>query len=595
MTAQHSINDPDEAWPIRACQFKFRAKAERAASCTKPEPLDRVPSSLFRGSIGMGSRVCCSRPSGNARHVGDGGFRTRFWGRGSISTAPPATSHVSDEEQGTSVAISNEPTVLVSAVEPDRPLVLAADLPPAADALEALFTEEQPAAEDETPSAETIAAEIPTEESDVAIETSSDAPLIDEPTTSESQNDAAVEHAAISQAIDSFAESQPSSSSADGSTAEAQPSEAAAETHVEMQSATGVGEDSSREENVAEVTVEVDSEAEAQESAEVAEPIATLLESSTEASSEPPPGISFEENLAEESPVSDASDGSERPEITPSSDWAFEEKLASHREWLESQGATGKKANWANVSLEDHELIGINLRFADLHAANLAGADLLMADLRDTCLVRANLQEACLVGANLEGANLEGASLATSMGLVARQLAGTNLHDATLPPEVLEFGALAEFERASRSAYQYYVAMMTVSVLSALVIWRTKDAQLITDSGLVNIPHFPAAAAALPAEEIYLIAPVLLFILYFTFHFHLKRLWNAALELPAVFPDGRPLGQTASRVIAGLLGAHFRWMNREAGAGALVAEKIFRCFWPTGSHPQYCCSTGRAT
>jgi len=318
--------------------------------------------------------------------LGTGEFRTRFWGRGSISTAPPATSRVSDEEQGTSVAISNEPTVLVSAVEPDRTLVLAADLPPAADALEALFTEEQSAAEDENLFAETIAAEIPTEESDVAVETPSDAPLVHDPIRDDSQNDAAVEHAAISQAIDSFAESQPNPSSADGSTAEEQPSEAPAETHVEMQSESSVGEDSSREENVAEVIVEVDSEAEAQEPTEFAEPIASLLESSTEASSEPTPGISFEQNLAEESPVSDPSDDSERAEITSSSDWAFEEKLASHREWLESQGATGKKANWANVSLEDHELIGINLRFADLHAANLAGADLLMADLRDTCL-----------------------------------------------------------------------------------------------------------------------------------------------------------------------------------------------------------------
>ncbi len=136
--------------------------------------------------------------------------------------------------------------------------------------------------------------------------------------------------------------------------------------------------------------------------------------------------------------------------VEPVSDWAFEEKLASHREWLESQGATtGKKANWANVSLEDTELIGISLRFADLHAANLKGADLLLADLRDTCLVRANLQEACLVGANLEGANLEGASLATSMGLVARQLAGTNLRDAALPAEIGEFGALAEFDHCA--------------------------------------------------------------------------------------------------------------------------------------------------
>jgi len=123
-----------------------------------------------------------------------------------------------------------------------------------------------------------------------------------------------------------------------------------------------------------------------------------------------------------------------------------------------------------------------------------------------------------------------------------------------------------------------------VCVLSALVIWRTRDIQLLTDSGLVNIPHFPAAAAALPAEEIYLIAPVVLFILYFTFHFHLQRLWNATLELPAVFPDGRALGQTAPRIVSGLLGAHFRWMHRE-GAGTLAAEKIISLLLAYGVAP----------
>ncbi len=94
------------------------------------------------------------------------------------------------------------------------------------------------------------------------------------------------------------------------------------------------------------------------------------------------------------------------------SDWAFEEKLASHREWVESRGNVGKQASpRGSAKLEGMELIGVNLRLADLHDVNLKGADLLLADLRDSCLVRADLDDACLVGTNLEGANLEGASL----------------------------------------------------------------------------------------------------------------------------------------------------------------------------------------
>src|SRR5208282_4256341 len=103
------------------------------------------------------------------------------------------------------------------------------------------------------------------------------------------------------------------------------------------------------------------------------------------------------------------------------SDWAFEERLASHKEWVESRGVVGTKANFAGAKLEGAELIGVNLRHADLQDSNLKSADLLLADLRDVCMVRTNLQEACLVGANLEGANLEGATLDTAMGLVPRQ------------------------------------------------------------------------------------------------------------------------------------------------------------------------------
>ncbi len=138
-------------------------------------------------------------------------------------------------------------------------------------------------------------------------------------------------------------------------------------------------------------------------------------------------------------------------------DWAFDEKLASHREWVESHGVTGQRADLAGAELEASDLISVNLRLADLHDANLRASDLLLADLRDACLVRADLEEACLVGANLEGANLEGASLETAMGLVPRQLAGANLRDALLAPQLMEFEAVAAFERASQERVSLFL------------------------------------------------------------------------------------------------------------------------------------------
>jgi uncharacterized protein YjbI with pentapeptide repeats len=297
----------------------------------------------------------------------------------------------------------------------------------------------------------------------------------------------------------------------------------------------------------------------------------------TEVASALPP----RETSAHEASSSEEFVGAEpAPERSPR-DWSFEEKLASHHEWIESKGAVGKRIDFAASDLEGNDLIGVNLRYIDLHDSNLRAADLLMADLRDACLVRVSFRDSCLVGANLEGANLEGAILETSMGLVPHQLAGANLHDATLPPNILQFEALPEFKRASRTVHGYFVAMMSLSALSWLIVWMTKDFQLVTNSAILRFLHSPAAAAALPTGQFYLIAPFALFIVYLVFHFHLQHLWDTVLELPAVFPDGRTLGENAPRIVVGLLRTHFRWMNQDAPSTRFIerAISILLAYW----------------
>ena len=255
-------------------------------------------------------------------------------------------------------------------------------------------------------------------------------------------------------------------------------------------------------------------------------------------------------------------------------DWAFEEKLASHKEWVDSHGLSGKKGDFAGADLEGCELIGVNFRFADFHDANLKAADLLLADLRDACLVRSDLQDACLVGANLEGANLEDAWLETAMGLVPRQIAGANLRDASLPASFLEFPAAAALERASRSASRYFTAMMSACAVCWLVLWRTKDVQLVADSSLIPFWHSRAAAAALPTAESYLILPGVLFILYLVFQFHLQKVWDAVLELPAVFPDGREVGERESGIMLALLRARFRWIDQDSSSTRAIEKGV---------------------
>jgi uncharacterized protein YjbI with pentapeptide repeats len=256
-----------------------------------------------------------------------------------------------------------------------------------------------------------------------------------------------------------------------------------------------------------------------------------------------------------------------------SRDWAFEEKLAAHLEWIESRGLAGKKAEFADPALESMELIGVNFRLADLHDANLKEVDLLLADLRDACLVRTNLEEACLVGANLEGANLEGANLRSAMGLVPRQLAGANLRDASVPAQIAEFSAKASFSRASSAVYAGFLTIAAIVATSWLMLWRTKDIQLLTDSAIVPFLHSRAAASALPTAQIYLLVPLVLFACYLLFNFHAQRLCAATLELPAIFPDGQSLGEQEPAFVLGLLRAHFRWISQDASS-SLTLEKI---------------------
>lgn len=255
-------------------------------------------------------------------------------------------------------------------------------------------------------------------------------------------------------------------------------------------------------------------------------------------------------------------------------DWAFEEALAAHKEWVETSGAAGKKAVLAGAKHEGAELVGVNLRYADLEGANLKEADLLLADLRDSCLARANLQEACLVGANLEGANLEEAQLESAMGLVPRQLAGANVRDAILPSHVRDFPAREAFAATTQTVVRLFSTTIFLNFLSWLMIWKTKDVQLVTDAAIIPFLHSSAAAAALPTAEIFLLAPAVLLSLYLVLLFHLQRLWDAVLELPAVFPDGKLLGEKGPWIVTGLLRLHFRWMNKDAPSTRIIEKFI---------------------
>jgi uncharacterized protein YjbI with pentapeptide repeats len=110
--------------------------------------------------------------------------------------------------------------------------------------------------------------------------------------------------------------------------------------------------------------------------------------------------------------------------------------LAWHREWLESKGERGTRADLRGADLSGADLSGANLidanlSGADLRFANLSGADLIGADLIDANLSGADLRGANLSGADLSGADLRCANL-SGANLRFANLSGANLIDANL-------------------------------------------------------------------------------------------------------------------------------------------------------------------
>lgn len=85
----------------------------------------------------------------------------------------------------------------------------------------------------------------------------------------------------------------------------------------------------------------------------------------------------------------------------------IQEVLKLHKEYLESNGAKGTKADLREADLRWADLRWANLSEADLSEANLRWADLREADLRGADLRGADLRWADLRGANLREADLQ--------------------------------------------------------------------------------------------------------------------------------------------------------------------------------------------
>lgn len=246
------------------------------------------------------------------------------------------------------------------------------------------------------------------------------------------------------------------------------------------------------------------------------------------------------------------------------------EILVEHRDWLESGGALGARANLSCADLQGAELTGASLQGASLHQANLKGADLSLANLEGSSLIQADLRQANLLGAELRGANLMGANLQEAQGLWVGRLAGTNLLGAILPESASSFDGPKAVGQVMKVARGFYLAMVLVNLLAWVVIVFTTDLQILTNSPVLPIPR---VGAFLPTGGFYLGGPLLLFSSYLGFHFLLLRLWGSVAALPAVFPDGRTLEKSGPWFLVGLVRGHLRWL-REAPSPLSSLERV---------------------
>jgi uncharacterized protein YjbI with pentapeptide repeats len=234
------------------------------------------------------------------------------------------------------------------------------------------------------------------------------------------------------------------------------------------------------------------------------------------------------------------------------------EILDQHKQWVESGGEAGIKADLCGVNLAKADLTGVNLQGAHLHRVNFAGADLSMANLRGASLVRSDMQYTNLLGTELRGANLMGANLYGADGLWFGRLGGTNLFDAVLPESISAVDSSKAIADATKVARWFYFLTVGVSLVCCLLIAFTTDVRL-----LLNASALPAARLGnlLPMSGLYLGGPLVLLALSLRFHFLLLRLWGSMAALPAVFQDGQTLEKDGPWYLMGLVRRHFRWQG----------------------------------
>jgi uncharacterized protein YjbI with pentapeptide repeats len=232
-----------------------------------------------------------------------------------------------------------------------------------------------------------------------------------------------------------------------------------------------------------------------------------------------------------------------------------------------------QKAYLEKANLQEAFLRGANLQDADFLGANLKKAYFMEANLEGTILVGANLQEANLYNVDMRNtalgvvkglseANLQYTNLEGTIGLLGHEFAQAELIGTKLPKNIKDFKALEIVKETSQNARKIFFAMLLGCVYSWLTIATTTDVRLLTNTASSPLPII---GTEIPIAGFYIAAPLVLICLFFYFHLYLDNLWKGLASLPAIFPDGKPLDQTAYPwLLNSLVNRHFKILKKRA-------------------------------
>jgi uncharacterized protein YjbI with pentapeptide repeats len=204
------------------------------------------------------------------------------------------------------------------------------------------------------------------------------------------------------------------------------------------------------------------------------------------------------------------------------------------------------------IARPNHPLSGLDLAGFDLRNVDLSGRDLSTTSLARTRLNGANLERANLRGcifarADLHGTRLVGADLretdlSSANGLTPDQLRDCLLGSARLPDGFAFDGLDRVRDLVNRAERQLHLLLLSC-ISMAVIAFATEDAQFFVGDRSLTLPgvNLPVRLSAF-----FVLAPLVLFGLYFGVSFTLRKLWYELASLPAQFANRRGLHEQAA-------------------------------------------------